>query len=45
MNTPHLASLGAREIPRAEFIQTLQVLVHYPNIASPWHFERYEFVK
>ena len=39
MNTPHLASLGAREIPRAEFIQRLQELIHYPNIASPWKFE------
>ncbi|MEJ1959041.1 MAG: leucyl/phenylalanyl-tRNA--protein transferase [Nitrosomonadales bacterium] len=39
MNTPHLASLGAREIPRAEFANTLQELIHYPNIASPWKFE------
>ena len=39
MNTPHLASLGAREIPRAEFIQRLQELIHYPNFASPWKFE------
>jgi len=39
MNTPHLASLGAREIPRAEFIQRLQDLIHYPDIASPWHFD------
>ncbi len=28
MNTPHLASLGAREIPRNEFIARLQELVH-----------------
>ncbi len=39
MNTPHLASLGAREIPRAEFIQRLQELIHYPDIASPWKFD------
>ncbi len=39
MNTPHLASLGAREIPRAEFIQRLQELIHYTDIASPWKFE------
>ena len=42
MNTPHLASLGAREIPRTEFIQRLQELVHYPDIDSPWCFDEYE---
>ena len=44
MNTPHLASLGAREIPRAEFIQRLQELIHYPDITSPWRFDEYESV-
>lgn len=39
MNTSHLASLGAREIPRAEFIHRLQELVHYENKGSPWEFE------
>jgi leucyl/phenylalanyl-tRNA---protein transferase len=39
MNTPHLASLGAREIPRAEFIRRLRELIHYPDIALPWKFE------
>ncbi len=39
MNTPHLASLGAREIPRTEFVQRLQELIHYPDIASPWRFD------
>jgi leucyl/phenylalanyl-tRNA---protein transferase len=39
MNTAHLASLGAREIPRAQFVEALQVLVNYPDIASPWHFD------
>jgi leucyl/phenylalanyl-tRNA---protein transferase len=39
MNTPHLASLGAREIPRTEFIQRLQELIHYTNRESPWKFE------
>ena len=43
MNTPHLAGLGAREIPRTEFIQKLKELIHYPDIASPWHFDKYEF--
>ena len=28
MNTPHLATLGAREIPRSEFIASLQELIH-----------------
>ncbi len=28
MNTPHLASLGAREIPRAEFLARLRELIH-----------------
>ncbi len=42
MNTPHLASLGAREIPRTEFIQRLQELIHYPNTSSPWCFDEYE---
>ena len=39
MNTSHLASLGAREIPRREFIARLQELIHYPDIASPWQME------
>jgi len=39
MNTAHLASLGAREIPRTEFIGRLQELVNYGNRESPWEFE------
>ena len=39
MKTPHLASLGARELPRTEFIQRLQELIHYPDIASQWKFD------
>lgn len=42
MNTPHLASLGAREIPRAEFIQRLQELIHYPDIGHIWRFDEHE---
>ena len=34
MNTPHLASMGAREITRREFLMRLQELIHYPNIES-----------
>ena len=44
MNTTHLATLGAREIPRKEFIRRLQELVHYPDIDSPWQFDHHEFV-
>jgi len=39
MNTPHLASLGAREIPRSQFLIKLQELIHYPDVASPWQME------
>jgi len=38
MNTPHLASLGAREISRREFIAQLQELVHCAPIAD-WEFD------
>ena len=44
MNTPHLASLGAREIPRTEFVQRLQELIHYPDIGPKWRFDNHEFV-
>lgn len=43
MNTSHLASLGAREIPRAEFVRRLRELIHYPDVASPWRFDEDEF--
>jgi leucyl/phenylalanyl-tRNA--protein transferase len=36
MHTPHLASLGAREIPRAEFVARLQELI---NCAPVAHFQ------
>jgi len=38
MNTPHLASLGAREIARKEFIVRLQDLINYPPVTA-WHFD------
>ena len=38
MNTPHLASLGAREIPRSEFIVRLQELIHYAPVTD-WKFD------
>ena len=36
MSTPHLASLGAREIPRAEFLDRLRGLSEQPAVPSPW---------
>lgn len=44
MSTPHLASLGAREIPRKEFLTRMQELIHYPDTGSPWHFDLDETV-
>ncbi|MEI7842108.1 MAG: leucyl/phenylalanyl-tRNA--protein transferase [Gallionellaceae bacterium] len=38
MNTPHLASLGAREIPRDEFITRLQDLIHCAPVTH-WQFD------
>jgi leucyl/phenylalanyl-tRNA--protein transferase len=34
--TGHLASLGAREIPRREFVQLLSESIQYPPTGSPW---------
>jgi leucyl/phenylalanyl-tRNA--protein transferase len=41
MNTAHLASLGAREIPRADFIRRLKVLVNCapPGVDRAWQFD------
>ena len=39
MNTAHLASLGAREIRRAEFTRRLRELVHYAPVPVPWRLE------
>jgi leucyl/phenylalanyl-tRNA--protein transferase len=39
MHTPHLASLGAREIPRDEFQQALLELVNCTPVDSPWKFD------
>jgi leucyl/phenylalanyl-tRNA---protein transferase len=41
MSTAHLASLGAHEIPRAEFVRRLEALVAQPPVPSPWHFDEY----
>ena len=36
MHTPHLESLGAREIPRRDFARRLQELVHYTRAPGSW---------
>jgi leucyl/phenylalanyl-tRNA--protein transferase len=36
MHTPHLASLGAREISRADFIRRLRELVNYADEPRRW---------
>lgn len=36
MYTPHLATLGAREIPRAAFMRILRELVNYPQLPGRW---------
>jgi leucyl/phenylalanyl-tRNA--protein transferase len=38
MSTPHLASMGARDIPRAEFLRRLRALVVLPPQPLPWTF-------
>ncbi|MBS4098927.1 MAG: leucyl/phenylalanyl-tRNA--protein transferase [Sulfuricella sp.] len=39
MKTAHLASLGAREIPRGEFAARLAELVNLPGFPGKWRFE------
>lgn len=39
MSTPHLASLGAREIPRREFVARLQALTAAPAVPGPWRLD------
>jgi leucyl/phenylalanyl-tRNA--protein transferase len=39
MSTPHLASLGAREMPRAEFMRALTELVNYATRLGAWRFD------
>ena len=40
MRTSHLATLGAREIPRSRFSRELEQLVNYPQVPVPWTFDR-----
>jgi leucyl/phenylalanyl-tRNA--protein transferase len=39
MATPHLASLGAREIRRSDFLAEVERAVREPPIPSPWTFD------
>ena len=39
MSTAHLASLGAREIRRADFVRQMTVLVRQPPVPAPWRFD------
>ena len=39
MYTAHLASLGGREIPRADFVRKLQELVNYPHVPGHWKLD------
>jgi len=36
MRTPHLESLGARELPRRQFARLLEELIHYPSPPGEW---------
>jgi leucyl/phenylalanyl-tRNA--protein transferase len=39
MPTRHLASLGAREIPREEFLRHVRRLVNEPALPVPWRLD------
>jgi leucyl/phenylalanyl-tRNA---protein transferase len=39
MATAHLASLGAREIPRRDFVRQVDNLVHLPGKIGSWKFD------
>jgi len=39
MSTPHLDSLGAREVPRAQFIRAVAELVNYATRLGAWRFD------
>jgi leucyl/phenylalanyl-tRNA--protein transferase len=39
MPTMHLASLGGREIPRAEFLECVSRLVVQPEVSAPWKID------
>ena len=39
MATAHLASLGAREMPRTDFLRSVSELVNYPTALERWRFD------
>ena len=39
MSTEHLASLGAREVPRADFLRRLERAIALPPVPLPWVIE------
>ena len=39
MATPHLASLGAHEMPRSDFRRALSELVNYPSRSGNWRLD------
>ena len=39
MSTGHLASLGAREVPRAEFLERMRKLARQPGVPGPWSLD------
>jgi leucyl/phenylalanyl-tRNA--protein transferase len=39
MSTEHLASLGAREVPRAEFLKRMRRLARQPAVPAPWSLD------
>jgi len=39
VHTGHLASVGAREIPRVDFMRKLQELVNYPGVTGRWELD------
>jgi leucyl/phenylalanyl-tRNA--protein transferase len=45
MRTPLLASFGAREIPRSEFVRRLAELVNYPDLPAPWQLPSIDALK
>lgn len=39
MHTPHLASLGAADLPRARYVELLGVLCRLPGRSGRWHLD------
>jgi leucyl/phenylalanyl-tRNA--protein transferase len=39
MSTPHLSTLGAREIPRHDFLSRMRALAVGPSVSGPWRLD------